>query len=186
MTQKTFVKMWFILTIATTGLAGLVYLTVQQNLRQGANDPQIQIAQDVAGQLDNNKSPVDINPNLGNSDKTDISKSLGVFITIYDETGKPTSGTGLLHRELPKLPQGIFTYTKKHGEDRVTWEPETGVRNALIVVPYNKGFVAVGRSLLEVENRSIQMLEITFLAWLVTTITTLILALAFDRLKIFN
>jgi hypothetical protein len=33
------IKKWLPLAIATAGLCGLVYLTIQQSLRMGANDP---------------------------------------------------------------------------------------------------------------------------------------------------
>jgi hypothetical protein len=44
---NTFLR-WLPLAVAITILAGLVYATVQQSLRQGANDPQIQLAEDTA------------------------------------------------------------------------------------------------------------------------------------------
>ena len=42
------IKKWLPLAIATAGLCALVYLTEQQSLRMGANDPQIQMAEDAA------------------------------------------------------------------------------------------------------------------------------------------
>jgi hypothetical protein len=39
---------WLPLAALTTALCGLVYLAVQQALRQAANDPQIQMAEDAA------------------------------------------------------------------------------------------------------------------------------------------
>ena len=47
---------WLPLAIATAGLCALVYLTVQQSLRMGANDPQIQMAEDAASQLNTGMS----------------------------------------------------------------------------------------------------------------------------------
>ncbi len=41
-------KAWLPIAVVTIGLCGLAYLTVQQSLRQGANDPQIQMADDTA------------------------------------------------------------------------------------------------------------------------------------------
>ena len=47
----TMMKTWVPLTIGTTLLCGLVYLATQQSIRQGANDPQIQMAEDAAAAL---------------------------------------------------------------------------------------------------------------------------------------
>ncbi len=38
--------------VAVTGFCLLAYVTVQQSLRQGANDPQIQMAQDAVAALE--------------------------------------------------------------------------------------------------------------------------------------
>jgi hypothetical protein len=44
-------KFWLPLAAAVTMLSGLVYIAVQQNMRIGANDPQIQLAEDAARAL---------------------------------------------------------------------------------------------------------------------------------------
>ncbi|MBN9387249.1 MAG: hypothetical protein J0I20_04285 [Chloroflexi bacterium] len=48
---------WLALVITVSFLSGLVYIIEQQNLRQAANDPQIQMAEDVASSLASGKSP---------------------------------------------------------------------------------------------------------------------------------
>ena len=47
---KSILVVWLAIAAATTVVCGLVYLSVQQVMRQSANDPQIQIAED-AGSL---------------------------------------------------------------------------------------------------------------------------------------
>ena len=44
-------NVWVPIAVALTGLCGVVYGSVQQDLRQGANDPQIQMAEDAAASL---------------------------------------------------------------------------------------------------------------------------------------
>src|SRR5438270_7168527 len=48
---------WLPVALAITVLSGLVYVAVQQDLRQGANDPQIQMAEDAAVQLEAGQQP---------------------------------------------------------------------------------------------------------------------------------
>jgi hypothetical protein len=46
--MKTILKYWLLIVIIVTGICGLIYGVVQQDIRQGANDPQIQMAEDAA------------------------------------------------------------------------------------------------------------------------------------------
>ncbi len=169
---------WLPLAVAVTVLTGLVNLAVQQNYRQSANDPQIQMAEDAATMLAAGASPVAVIPTAS----VDIGTSLAPFLAIYDDTGKPIAASGLLSGSLPELPNGIFAYTRTAGEERVTWQPESSVREALIVVHYggaHPGFVAAGRSLREVEKRVDALNLITVLAWG----TAMFLTLVFVGLK---
>src|SRR5438445_588354 len=75
---------WLPLAFCLTVLAGLVYVTVQQNFRQGANDPQIQMAEDAAAQLQGGAQAQAV---VG-AGKVDISRSLAPFLIVYDATGQ--------------------------------------------------------------------------------------------------
>ena len=77
------VVLWLIGCILVTLFCGLVYVSVQQTLRLGANDPQIQIATDVRNSLESGDS---IN-NLSYS-VIDAGKSLSPFVIIYDNSGR--------------------------------------------------------------------------------------------------
>jgi len=49
--MKAALKAWVPLAVVATVMAGMVYGVAQQVLRQSANDPQIQLAGDVADAL---------------------------------------------------------------------------------------------------------------------------------------
>ena len=163
--------------ITVSFCAGLIYVVVQQDLRQSANDPQIEISEDIASQLSMGKSPDAFDVN----DKIDIGKSLATFYIIYDGDMKPLSSSGLLSQAIPKLPKGVFSYTRLYGEDRVTWQPQPDARIALVVVSYTipanigsstspVGFVAVGRSLREVEIRENNLLVMSLILWTISVV----------------
>ena len=64
--QPLFVRaaaLWVPLAVAVTGLSALVNGAVQQDLRQGANDPQIQMAEDAAAKLSAGAAPNAVVPN---------------------------------------------------------------------------------------------------------------------------
>jgi len=164
---KNILRHWLPLVVVIVLLCGLVYLTVQQSLRMGANDPQIQMAEDAATTLAAGGTPVSILPTT----QLDISNSLAPFLVVYSDAGEPLASSGLLNGAAPLLPAGIFDYTRLKGEDRVSWQPKSGVRVAAVVVAYggsHPGFVLAGRSLREVEIRESQVEQITGIAMLVT------------------
>jgi hypothetical protein len=171
--MKTFIqimKIWLPLAIVTAGLCGLVYLTVQQSLRMQANDPQIQMAEDGAIALNSGASVESVVPTA----QVEIAASLAPFMTVFDDSGKVLATSARLHGAVPLYPAGVLDYTRKAGNDRVTWEPEPGVRMATVVVRYDKGYVLAGRSLREIEKRVRQVEILTGMALLAIWITTLL------------
>ena len=171
---KNIIRVWLPLAVAITGVCGLVYLVSQQVLRMGANDPQIQLAEDTATAIEAGASPAEMLP----VDKVDIASSLAPFLVIYDDKGLPQASSGLLHGEMPELPAGVFQYVKEKGEDRVTWQPEPGVRIAAVVVSNGggqPGYVMAGRSLHEVEKRVDQLGMIVVIAWLAILLTSFLI-----------
>ena len=171
--MKTISVPWFMPMIAVTAMSFLVYFISQQVLRQSANDPQIQIAEDIVAALSSGKQAADFNI----SDKINIAKSLAPYSIIYDVNGKPLASTGELNGEIPKLPQGVFESAKSMGENRISWQPQQDVRSALVIVPYPGGYVAAGRSLREVEIRESNMLKLTGVFWGIAMVVMAILFL---------
>ncbi len=164
------IKKWLPIAIVTAGLCVLVYLTVQQSLRMGANDPQIQMAEDSASRLSTGASVESVVP----STKVELADSLAPFVIIFDQSGKILASSATLHGSVPAYPAGIIDFVRKNGQDRVTWQPEAGVRMATVVVPYKNGFVMAGRSLTEVEKRESQVESLCGLAMLAIWAATLI------------
>ncbi len=148
-----------------TILCGLIYVTTQQSYRTAANDPQLQMARDISYNLENNQPVTD----LVKPGTIEISKTLATFTVLYDPDGNPVQSTGVLDGQLPQIPKGVFDYTKKHGEDVITWQPRRGVRMATVVEPVRSdviGFVVVGRSLSEVEKRVSNLTSMILLGWM--------------------
>ncbi len=167
------IKVWFPLAVLTTLFCGLVYATVQQDYRQSANDPQIQIAQDTVATINSGFSPKD----AVFRNTVDISKSLSPYIIIYDASGKPIVSGAVLDGKTPNPPKGAFDFAKKVGENRFTWEAKKGVRGAVVLAYYKgreSGFVLAGRSLREIEIRETRLEIQVGVAWMVILVATLI------------
>ncbi len=167
--------LWVPFAVVITVLSGLVYLSVQQDIRSSANDPQIQIAEDVATTLSSGQTP----ESFSTQNKVDMATSLAPYIIIFDETGKPVTATVELNGKTPEPPAGVLDYARDHGQDRFSWEPASGVRSAAVVSKYHKGFVLAGRSMREIEKREERLEKQVGLAWMVTMFTTLVAVFIF-------
>lgn len=152
---------WLLSCFLITLFCGLVYASVQQSLRLSADDPQIQISQDVVNSLNQGADPRQLS-----ASNLDLRKSLSPFVVIYDKSGKAVASSGVIDGKPPVLPQGVFDFVSKHGEKRLSWQVEKGVRMASVVVKYKNGFVLVARSLKEVEVREDIVLKFAVIAWI--------------------
>ena len=171
--MKYILLMFAPFALAVTLAMGTAYALAQQTLRQSANDPQIQMAEDLAAGYANGQ-PI----RTAEVEPVDMAKSLAPFYMVFDGAGKTLATTGYLDGSPPPAPpHGVFDYASAHGSDRITWQPAPNVRLAAVVVPFQgtgKGFVLAGRSLREVENRESDLLHLTMLAWLVTMVATFV------------
>jgi hypothetical protein len=175
----------FILIAFVLGLVfGFAYSLTQQVLRQSANDPQIQIAEDAADSLATGEEPAFLRANTYGT--VDIAKSLAPFMITFDSSGKPLASTAILNGKTPVPPAGVFDYAKAHGEDKITWQPAKGVRIALVAAYYKsnkrEGYVFVGRSLSGTEKFLSSLKSMIFFFWLITVIIAIV-GLLFPVLK---
>ena len=170
---RNIMRIFFPLAVVITLFSGMLYVAAQQVLRQSANDPQIQMAEDAATTLASGKAVESVVP----ASLVDIAASLAPYLVVYDDAGKPVAASGLLHNQMPALPPGVFDYARQKGEDRITWQPEPGVRGAAVVTRVDgsrPGFVLAGRSLREVESRETNIEMLVGLGWLVTLLAAFI------------
>jgi len=159
-----------------TILVGLIYVTVQQAYRSGANDPQLEIAGDMHERIARGLSVQQYF-----SDSINLGHSLRAFAALYNAEGRVIQSSGFLDGRLPQLPAGVFDYAKSNGQYLVTWQPRSGVRMATVILPVDQaaaGYIVVGRSLREVEIREHNLVIEVFTCWLmimgIITITGLL------------
>jgi hypothetical protein len=152
-------------------------LTVQQMLRRGANQPQIDMAAWYAGEIAAGEAPGNVIP----PGYVDLDRSLQPFVIYYDEQGKPSHGTGYLDQQLPAPPAGVFDFARSHGIEKVTWQPRGGVRIASVVQRVGgkgSGFVLAGRSLRLVEEQESLLWRMALGIW-ITIMALLALGVSF-------
>ena len=187
------IRLWIPFAVTITLICGLMYGVVQQNYRQTANDPQIQISEDSARALSEGVVPswkfiddMTVNGNQG----VDMEESLATFMVLYDKDRKVTFANGGVNGGIPLTPpNGVFDYVDEHGSERLTWEPREGVRIATVITKYSQknngpsGYVLTGRSLREVEKRVQKLTTDIVIGWFVAMALSFVSVLLFVPTK---
>jgi len=160
------ILLFFVALGVVTVILGTVYGTVQQNYRQTAYDPEIQMAEDTGNMLSQGGDAGEISSTYP---QVNFAVSLSPFVIIYDQEGKVVLATGNMDGSVPTPPIGVLQTVMAYGEDRLTWQPRKDVRIATIVVPYSyngqSGFVLAGRNLREIEVREDNLSFMIFAGW---------------------
>ncbi len=162
---------------------GLGYASVQQALRGGANDPQVQLAEDAAAALASGGTPDSVvGPGsavagLAGPGTVDAAVSLAPFVVVYDASGAPLASNARLDGAVPAPPAGVLAAATASGRNTVTWQPRVGVRIATVSVPWPGGTVLAGRSLRTVEQREDMALLLAGAAWLAGLVALVVASL---------
>src|SRR5205809_377919 len=88
-------RVWIVISAVISAFSLLSYGNSQQVLRQSANDPQIQMAEDLKAQIDNGKDPKTLVGQKG----IDM-KSLSPFLIVYDDKLKPIASDANLNGDI--------------------------------------------------------------------------------------
>lgn len=167
-------RLYLIFAFCLTVVFAAIYAVVQYDIRSSANDPQIEIAENLTNGLNEGKKP----QSLVSKENLDISKSLSTFAIIYDQSGSPIASSATLDGNIPTPPKGVFDYTATHKEDRITWQPRKDVRFAIVVRAFSgkesNGYLLVGRSLREIELRETRLEYMLGAGWILSMIASLV------------
>ncbi len=181
-------KVWVPLVVVATCAIAFAYVGLQQAHRMMANDPQIQIARDAARVY----SVEDSEPasRTVGGDMVDVAASDAPWLDVVAANGRPGSAQAFLDGQPVAFPPGVIAAAKANGENRVTWQPRPGVRQAIVVVPARKApgmFIVAGRSLRETEKRIDDLGLMALAAWVAVLVGSLAAVVAFewasDRLR---
>lgn len=158
-----------------TLLAGVAYVNDQQSWRMMANEPQEWLAQSAA-----NNAALNATSTVA-AEQVAIERDEAPYVILYDAKRAAVSGTGYLHGVLPQLPNGVFDAAARASVNRLTWQPEAGVRQALVILPIKGGplaggFAVSGRSLAYTEWQESQLTQRWLLGWLASAFGILVIS----------
>lgn len=186
-----YARRWFHAAVPVTLLLGIVYAVAQQEYRTGLDDPQIQMAEDTAFRLVGGDAAANLV--VRGAPPVDIRGSLAPWLAIYDASGTPLEASAVLDNAPPKLPPGVFDTAQwlahPNGlyynqsplpQHRFTWQPEPGVRQAVVLVRAGDNrYVAAGRNMREVDQRIEHLGEMVLVGWLATLAVIFAVQLAY-------
>jgi hypothetical protein len=145
-----------------------VYVVDQQILRRGADELPGQIVAEVRGEMAHGAEAAAVL----SGPKQEVSSpewlaGKSAFCAVYDADGKAVASDATLWGELPQPPHGIFNVIRDRGWDKVTWQPQPGIRVALTGMPLpNGGYVLAGQSLIPGEARTARFSVLMRWVWL--------------------
>jgi hypothetical protein len=136
----------------------------QQDLRRKADQRPLSVVARIASGAD--PAPFLAGPSREIATDTWLNRP-GFFVALYDEKGQPIAGNATLHGVLPRPPGGIFRNARAHGLNKVSWQPEPGIRVATVVKPLpNGGFILAGQSLIVGEAKDSRFNSLLTWIWL--------------------
>lgn len=141
----------------------LIYATVQQTSRSAANDPQMQMARDIARDIRYTRTY-----RYYSDSAIDAGQSLSTFMQLYNNKGELLFSGGTVHGRAPQIPEGVLNNAKLHQENAVTWQPAADVRLATVAAYTSRpdtAYVVIARSLQEVETREARLTQMVILSW---------------------
>ena len=142
----------YLTTCAIVSFNIATFYAVMQQMYCTTIEPQIQRAYDLKEQLEQNKKAEYLLPD----DTLDLQNGLEGFIALFNKEGKPIRSNDFLNNKMSQLPKEVYDFSKINKEKRITWQPQTGIRMAAVILSVNHPeikFIAVGRSLKEAEER---------------------------------
>lgn len=145
--MKKFISIWLILMLAGIFTAGCAYISTQQSLRSGADGPAVTAVRQAMVKLENGETPQNALP-----EKTDIRTSQTPFVYIYDSDKNLVASSAAYGSESIAYPVSVLSEIDKRGENRVTWQPKTGLRFATVGIQFVGGYIIGCYPLSETEN----------------------------------
>src|SRR3954451_541059 len=105
----------------------LIYATVQQTYRSAANDPQMQLARDIAKDIKYTRTC-----RYYLDSAVDPKQSLGTFMQLYNDKGQLLFSGCTVNGKAPRIPKGVLDNARHYMENAVIWQPTADVRLATV------------------------------------------------------
>ena len=182
LSRSRLAALWGVAFVLLSMAAAAIYVTAQQAGRIGANDVPRAVGRQASQSLGQGAVPAVV---VGSA-VLDLAADSSPFTIVFDSAHHVLATNATVAGTVPNVPTGVLDVAVANGENRVTWQPMDGVREAVVAQPWRSGastgVVVSGMSLLPTEARSRSVLELTTIGWVVgLVLISAIVALASRR-----
>jgi hypothetical protein len=167
-------RWWVTGALLITVVAFLAWLSYGLSLRNGADRQPLRSAARAAGQLASGAPPGSVLPPTIN-----MASDPAPFVIVFDARHHILASSGHLGGRTPALPAGVLAWVAAHGQDRITWQPRPGLREAAVIEPYaglHPGFVLAAQSLQGVSGQQRTLTWSIAMIWLAAVAISFLIA----------
>ncbi|HAG27614.1 TPA: hypothetical protein DCG61_02440 [Patescibacteria group bacterium] len=163
--------------VALVALVSVLFISICYSartvFRQQANDPQIEVTEQVAGIV---RQGVPIDAIVSSAEQIDLNSSKALFVMIFDNERSLAGSSAQLNGEAPSVPSEVFDKTNEMGEYRFDFEPSESLKFAGVMKKIDdSAYVLAGRSLSEMETRAAALEQPLWIGWIISVLLSLLL-----------
>jgi hypothetical protein len=150
-----------------------IYCSAHTVFRQQANDPQIEVTEQVAGIV---RQGIPLNAIISNAEQIDLASSKALFVMIFDKERTLVGSSAQLNGAAPSVPSEVFDQANEKGEYRFDFEPTENLKFAGVMKKIDdSAYVLAGRSLSEMEVRVATLKQPLWIGWVIAVLISLLL-----------
>lgn len=165
---------WVTSVLLITVAACLAWLSYGLSLRNGADRQPLRLAAAAAGQLASGSPPGRVLPPVIN-----MATNPALFVIVFNARHHVLASSSHLNGRTPALPAGVLAWVATHGQDRITWQPGPGLREAAVIEPYgglHPGFVLAAQSLQGISGQQRSLTRSIACLWLAALAISFLIA----------
>lgn len=143
-------------------------------LRQQANDPQVEVTDQVANII---RQGAPLDAIVSGAEQVELSQSDALFVMIFDKDKNLAGSSAVFNGQPLSVPSESFDLAKASGDYRFDWQvSETKKIAAVMKAVDDSSYVLAGRSLAEFDRRAAVLSQPLWLGWGVSVLLALFLS----------
>lgn len=168
------ISIFIILVIIFSTIFVSICYAARGVLRQQANDPQVEVTDQVANII-RQGAPLDVI--VSGAEQVDLANSSALFVMIYDKDKNLVGSSAVLDGQPLALPADALDKAKNFNDYRFDWQVSEYVKVAAIVKAVDEtGYVVAAKSLAEYDRRADDLSQPLWIGWVISVLLALLLS----------
>lgn len=168
------IAIFLTLVLMSTIAFAAIFFSSRNSLRQQANDPQVEVTEQVAGIM---RQGAPLDAIVSGAEQIDLATSDTLFVALYDKDKNLAGATATVNGQPLSIPAESFDQASVNGGYRFDWVVTDGREIAGVMKQVDDlGYVVAGRSLAEYELRVAPLFRPLLIGWIASILLSLFLA----------